>query len=53
MTHTVLDFLKAANTGEVPTPNFEDGVRNQKVLDAIEKAAESRKWESVENLRGK
>ncbi|HVF27195.1 MAG TPA: Gfo/Idh/MocA family oxidoreductase, partial [Pyrinomonadaceae bacterium] len=46
-THTALDLLKAVDKGEVPTPNFEDGVKNQKVLDAIEKASGSKKWESV------
>lgn len=46
-THTVLDLLKAVDEQKVPTPNFEDGVRNQRVLDAIEKASTSRKWEAV------
>jgi predicted dehydrogenase len=46
-THTVLDLLKAIDAGQVPTPNFEDGVRNQRVLDAIERASASRKWETV------
>jgi predicted dehydrogenase len=31
----------------VPTPNFEDGVRNQKVLDAMEKAATTKRWVRV------
>ena len=46
-THTVLDLLRAVAEGRLPTPNFEDGVRNQLVLDAVERAAGSRKWESV------
>lgn len=46
-THTVLDLLKAIDTGQVPTPNFEDGVRTQKVLDAVERAAASKCWETV------
>ncbi len=46
-THTVLDLLLAVDKKEVPTPNFEDGVRNQKVLAAIERSAASRTWESV------
>jgi len=46
-THTVLDLLKAVKADELPSPNFEDGVRNQAVMDAVERAAESRKWESV------
>jgi len=45
--HTVLDLLRAIETEQIPTPNFEDGVRNQKVLDAIERASNSRQWEAV------
>jgi len=47
-THTVLDLIKAIDEQKVPTPNFEDGVRNQKVLAAIEKASNSRQWEAVD-----
>ena len=32
----VLDLLRAVESGEVPQPSFADGVRNQRVLDAIE-----------------
>jgi hypothetical protein len=32
----------------MPTPNFADGVRNQKVLAGIEKASISRQWEKVD-----
>jgi predicted dehydrogenase len=46
-THTVLDLLKAVAEGRLPSPNFEDGVRNQRVLDAIERASESKAWETV------
>ena len=46
-THTVLDLLKAIANGETPVPNFEDGLRNQKLLAAIEKAAETRSWVEV------
>ncbi|HAF12185.1 MAG TPA: dehydrogenase [Blastocatellia bacterium] len=46
-THTVLDLLRAVAEGRLPTPNFEDGVRNQLVLDAVERAAESRSWQHV------
>lgn len=47
-THTVLDLIKAIAEQKKPTPNFEDGVRNQKVLDAIERASRSQKWEAVD-----
>ena len=46
-THSVLDLLLAIERQELPTPNFEDGVRNQRVLDAIERSSASRSWESV------
>jgi predicted dehydrogenase len=46
-THTCLDLLKAIEADQLPSPNFEDGVRNQAVMDAVERAAQSRKWESV------
>jgi predicted dehydrogenase len=46
-THTVLDLLKAVAEQKIPTPNFEDGVQTQKVLDAIEKAAANKTWEKV------
>ena len=45
--HTVYDLLEAIAKNKVPTPNFEDGVRNQKVLAAMEKAAVTRRWVKV------
>ena len=38
----------ALDRGEVPSPSFEDGLRNQLVLDAVERSAASRTWERVE-----
>jgi predicted dehydrogenase len=46
-THTVLDLLLAIEKGELPTPNFQDGVRNQRVLDAAERASTSGRWEKA------
>jgi predicted dehydrogenase len=46
-THTVYDLLKSVANDKVPTPNFDDGVRNQRVLDAIERSAKSKQWEKV------
>ena len=43
-THTVYDLLECIADGALPTPNFEDGVRTQQVLDAIERAAAERRW---------
>jgi predicted dehydrogenase len=46
-THTVYDLLEGIESGRSPRPNFEDGVRNQRVLDAWERSARSRQWERV------
>ena len=46
-THTVLDLLKAIDEQKIPSPNFEDGVRNQRVLDGLERASASQQWERV------
>jgi hypothetical protein len=43
----VADLLGAITDGTVPTPSFEDGVANQRVLSAIESAAKSRRWTRV------
>jgi len=43
-THTVYDLLEAMADDRVPEPNFADGVKNQRVLAAVEKAASSRRW---------
>jgi predicted dehydrogenase len=45
--HTVYDLFQAIDKGKIPTPNFEDGVRNQEVLDAIERSAAGRRWVKV------
>ena len=45
--HTVLDLMKAIAEQKIPTPNFEDGVRNQRILDAIERASITAKWEAA------
>ena len=45
--HTVLDLIRAIDAQKLPTPNFDDGVRNQRVLAAIARASASRGWESV------
>jgi predicted dehydrogenase len=47
--HTVYDLLEAVATNKMPTPNFEDGVQNQRVLAAMEKAAATKRWEKVQS----
>jgi predicted dehydrogenase len=43
-THTVYDFMTGIAAGKSPRPDFEDGLRNQRVLDAIERSATTRNW---------
>jgi predicted dehydrogenase len=47
-THTVYDFLKAVAEGTSPRPDFEDGLKNQRVLEAIERSAATGQWVSIE-----
>jgi predicted dehydrogenase len=46
-THTMFDLLEGMADKRQPEPNFVDGVRNQRVLEAIEKASNSRRWVDV------
>jgi predicted dehydrogenase len=46
-THTVYDSLLALAARKGVKPDFEDGVRNQMVLEAIERAARTRRWVTV------
>ena len=43
-THTVFDLLEGIADGQSPKPDFEDGLRNQRVLAAIVDAARERAW---------
>ena len=45
--HTVADFVNACAKGRAVQPTFEDGLRNQRVLEAVEKSARTRKWVKV------
>ncbi|KAA0228966.1 Gfo/Idh/MocA family oxidoreductase [Fimbriimonadia bacterium ATM] len=42
--HLVADGLSKMAKGENPSPDFEDGLRNQRVLDAVERSSASRSW---------
>jgi predicted dehydrogenase len=46
-THTIYDLLDAMANDRIPQPNFIDGVRNQRVMAAIEKAGRIRRWVAV------
>jgi len=43
--HAVRDFLVALENDTMPSPNFADGVKNQAVLDAVERSGKSGRWE--------
>ncbi len=47
-THAIRDFLASIGEGKLARPNFEDGLKCQSVLSAIERAAASRRWEPVD-----
>ena len=43
-THTVYDLLEAIADDRMPSPDFRDGLLNQKVLGAIEQSADEKRW---------
>ena len=45
--HTIADFVNACVEGKPVQPTFEDGVKNQRVLEAVEESAKSGKWVKV------
>ena len=45
--HTIHDLLEAIAGHKVPRPNFADGLANQQVLAAMEKAARTKRWVRV------
>jgi predicted dehydrogenase len=47
-THGVLDLLNGIAINTSPDPTFEDGLRCQAVLDAVEKSASTKQWVSPE-----
>jgi predicted dehydrogenase len=42
--HTVADFVNACVEGKPVQPTFEDGLKNQRVLGAVEESAQAGKW---------
>lgn len=45
--HTIADFVSAVAAGKSVQPTFEDGLRNQQVLEAISESARSKQWVRV------
>jgi predicted dehydrogenase len=50
-THTVYDFLRAIGDGKPPRPNFEDGLQNQRILEAIERSSSTGQWQKIVERR--
>ena len=42
--HTIADFVNAVVDGKSVQPTFEDGLRNEQVLEAVEASAKTRQW---------
>lgn len=45
--HTIADFVNACVDGKSVQPTFEDGLKNERVLEAVEESAKTRKWVKV------
>jgi predicted dehydrogenase len=45
--HTIADFVGAVVDGKSVQPTFEDGLRNQRVLDAVTESMRTRQWVGV------
>jgi predicted dehydrogenase len=48
--HTIHDLLEAIADHEIPQPSFADGLANQQVLAAMEKAARTNRWVRVQGF---
>lgn len=48
--HVVYELMRGIAGGYSPAPNFEDGVRNQLVLEAVERSHRERCWVPVDPL---
>ncbi|HSY74840.1 MAG TPA: Gfo/Idh/MocA family oxidoreductase [Dongiaceae bacterium] len=45
--HTIADFVNACADGKSVHPTFEDGLKNQRVLTAVEESSQKGKWVKV------
>ncbi|GAE92345.1 myo-inositol 2-dehydrogenase [Gracilibacillus boraciitolerans JCM 21714] len=46
--HVIDEFFRGIAEGYQPTPNFEDGVKNQLILEAIETSSKNKSWVTIE-----
>lgn len=49
--HEVKDLIEAIAADEMPVPNFEDGVKCQAVLEAVEQSIKERRWVEVPEVK--
>lgn len=49
-THEVVELLEAMKENRQPVPNFNDGVKCQAVLEAVEHSIENRSWIRIQDL---
>lgn len=49
-THAMLEFIEAITEDRQPVPNFEDGVKCQQVLEAVDISIEKKQWIKVSEL---
>ncbi len=45
--HTIADFIDACVNGKPVQPTFEDGLMNQRVMEAVDQSARTRQWVKV------
>lgn len=45
--HTIADFVNACVDGKSVQPTFEDGLKNERVLQAVEESAKNREWVKI------
>lgn len=50
-THEVLEFMQALAEDRQPVPNFNDGVKCQEVLEAVDLSIAERRWVSISELK--
>ncbi|PZE21207.1 Gfo/Idh/MocA family protein [Paenibacillus xerothermodurans] len=48
--HEVVELMQALEENRQPVPNFEDGVRCQEVLEAVERSVAERRWVRVDEV---
>lgn len=47
----IVELMNSIANGKNPTPNFEDGLNNQTVLEAVQKSAQTGRWVSISEVK--